>query len=68
MKVALAIFGLLIGVFLVLDAAFNWGIVRKIWIGFQPGNPPGGTTERAGQGVAGGIFTVLAVLTFVGVF
>jgi hypothetical protein len=68
MKYVMGVIGLLIGVFVALDAAFNWGIVRKIWIGFQPGNPPGGTGERAGQGVVGALFSVLAILTFAGVF
>lgn len=62
MKLALTIFGLLIGLWVLLDAIFGWATVRKLWIGFQPGTPPGGTAERAGQGVVGGIFILLAVL------
>ena len=67
MKLGLTIFGLLIGLWVLFDAIFGWGIVRKVWIGFQPGNPPGGSTERFGQGAVGVIFVVLAIMLFVGV-
>ena len=53
----LAIFGLLFGVYLILEAIFYFGLVKIV--------RPASTTEiRVSCGIIGAIFIVLAILTF----
>jgi hypothetical protein len=56
----LAIFGLLFGVYLILEAIFYFGLVKIV--------RPASTTEiRVSCGIIGAIFILLAILIFVGV-
>jgi hypothetical protein len=54
----LAIFGLLFGVYLILEAIFYFGLVKIV--------RPASTTEiRVSCGIIGAIFILLAILIFV---
>jgi len=56
----LAIFGLLFGVYLILEGIFYFGLVKIV--------RPASTTEiRVSCFIIGAIFVVLAILTFTGV-
>jgi hypothetical protein len=58
--IILAIFGLLFGVYLILEAIFYFGLVKIV--------RPASTTEiRVSCGIIGAIFILLAILIFVGV-
>ena len=55
----LNIFGLIFGVFLILDGAFGWGLVATI-------RPASKTEIRVSEIIIGAIFILLAILRFTG--
>jgi hypothetical protein len=57
MSTGLAVFGLVVGVVLILDAIFDWGLVKVV-------RPASSTEIRVSEGIIGAIFVVLAILTF----
>ncbi len=61
MTPGLAIFGLVIGLVLILDGIFGWGLVKIV-------RPASETEIRVSEVVIGAIFVVLAVLILAGVF
>ena len=64
MKTALAVFGLLFGILLILDGIFGWGLAKVI------PQAPGSSNKsyvRIAEVVVGGIFVLLAILTLTGV-
>ena len=60
MRTPLAIFGLVFGVFLILDGAFGWGFATIV-------RPAPKTEIRVSEVIIGIIFVVLAILTLAGV-
>ena len=64
MTTALAVFGLLFGLLLVLDGIFGWGLAKVIP---QAPGSSNRTYVRVSEVIVGGIFIVLAVLTLTGV-
>jgi hypothetical protein len=64
MKIALAVFGLVFGVVLILDGAFGWGLAKVI------PEAPGSrnrTYVRISEVIIGANFILLAILTLSGV-
>jgi len=69
LKTVLAIFGLCLGVVLVLAAIFNWKIVPVPSDYPSVGSPASGLppATRVAVGVVGGILALLGILTLAGV-
>lgn len=58
MALALAIVGIALGLFVVLDAMFRWGLLRKLW----RATAAPGTVESMGQAAAGAFVIVAAIV------
>ena len=63
MKIALAVFGLVFGLVLVLDGFFGWGLAKVFPEAPSSSNR---TYVRISEVIVGGIFILLAALTLTG--